>query len=69
MTKLANFYFRSVCIKLVALRMNLYQEVVLSFRKVGYPWCRDWGTIGPQVNIPLNRGRREIFRPSWKNVL
>jgi len=29
-----------VCIKLVALRMNLYQEVALSFKKVGNPWCR-----------------------------
>jgi len=28
-TNYANFYFRSLCIKLVALRMNLYQEAVL----------------------------------------
>ena len=34
----ANFYFRSVCMKVVALRMNLYQEVALSFKKVGDPW-------------------------------
>jgi len=35
--KFSNFYFRSVCIKLVALRMNLYQKVALSFKKVGDP--------------------------------
>ena len=28
---------RSLCIKLVALRMNLYREVALSFKKVGDP--------------------------------
>jgi len=26
-TNYANFYFRSLCIKLVALHMNLYQEL------------------------------------------
>ena len=26
-------------------------------------------TIGPQVSMPVNRGRRKIFRPSWNNVL
>jgi len=31
--KLSNFYFRSMCIKLVALRMNLCQEVALSSQK------------------------------------
>jgi len=36
--KLSNFYFRSMWIKLVALRRNLYQEVALSFKKVGDPW-------------------------------
>jgi len=34
---LANLYFRRVYIRLVALRMNLYQEVALSFKKVGDP--------------------------------
>jgi len=33
----ANFHFRSVCFKLVALRVNLYQEVALSFRKFADP--------------------------------
>jgi len=37
-TNLAYFYFKNLCIKLVALRMNLYQEVALSFKKVGDPW-------------------------------
>jgi len=41
-TNSANFYFRSVCIKLVALRMNLYQEAALSSKKVGDPWLRQW---------------------------
>jgi len=27
-----------MCIKLVALHMNLYQEVALSLEKVGDPW-------------------------------
>jgi len=38
-TSLANFYFRSVCIKLVALRLNWYQEVAFSVKKVGDPSC------------------------------
>ena len=37
--KFSKFYFRSVCIKLVSLRMILYQQVALSFRKVGDPCC------------------------------
>jgi len=37
-TNYANYYFRSLCIKkLVALRMNLYQETALSFKKFGDP--------------------------------
>jgi len=36
-TNYANFYFRSLCIKLVALRMNLYHEAALSFKKFGDP--------------------------------
>jgi len=36
-TDWANFCFRGVCIKLVALRMNLYQEVAFSSKKVGDP--------------------------------
>jgi len=32
-TNYANFYFRSLCIKLVVLRMNVYQEAALSFKK------------------------------------
>ena len=35
----------------------------------GFVWrgsCRDWGTIGPQVSMPVNRGRRKIFRPVGK---
>ena len=38
-TNWAKFYFRSVCIKLVALRINLHQEVALSLKKVVDPWC------------------------------
>jgi len=30
----------TVCIKLVALRMHLYQEVALSFKKVGDPCAK-----------------------------
>jgi len=33
----ANFYFKSLCIKLVALRMNLYQKAALSFKNFGDP--------------------------------
>jgi len=33
--KLSKFYFCSVCIELVTLRVNLYQEVALSLNKVG----------------------------------
>jgi len=36
-TNSANLYFRSLCIKLVAFRMNLYQEAALSFKKFGDP--------------------------------
>ena len=36
-TNYANFYFRSLCIKLVALRINLYQEAALSFKKFRDP--------------------------------
>jgi len=36
-TNNANFYFRSLCIKLLALRMNLHQEAALSFKKFGDP--------------------------------
>jgi len=35
--KLSKFLFRSVCIKLESLRINLYKEVALSFKKVGDP--------------------------------
>jgi len=36
-TNCANFYFKSLCIKLVALRMNLYQEIALSFKQFSNP--------------------------------
>jgi len=36
----AKFYFKSVCIKLVALRINVYEEVALRFKKVGDPWSK-----------------------------
>jgi len=36
-TNYANFYFRRLCIKLVALRMSVYQEAALSFKKFGDP--------------------------------
>jgi len=36
-TNYANLYFRSLCIELVALRMNLYQEATLSLKKFGDP--------------------------------
>ena len=36
-TNYVNFYFRSLCIKMVALRKNFYQEAVLSFKKFGDP--------------------------------
>ena len=35
----------------------------------GFVWrgrCRDLGTIGPQVSMPVNRGRRKNFRPPAK---
>jgi len=35
--KLSKTFISKVCIKLVALRMNLYQEVAHSFKKVGDP--------------------------------
>jgi len=35
----ANFYFISVCIKLVDLRMNLYQEAPLSLRQEFGDYC------------------------------
>jgi len=31
--------------------------------------CRDWGTIGPQVSMTVNKGRSKFFRPPWKNDL
>ena len=34
-TNCAKFYLKSLCIKLVALRMNLYQEIAPSFKKFG----------------------------------
>jgi len=33
----ANFYFKSLCITLVALLTNLYQEIALSFKKFSGP--------------------------------
>jgi len=36
-TSYANFYFRSLCIKLVDLRMSLYHEAALSFKKLADP--------------------------------
>jgi len=52
----------------------------LSFVKRTFDWddwngvvwrgrCRDWGTIGPQISMPVNRGRRKFFLSPWKNVL
>jgi len=45
--KFSKFYFRSVCIKLVALRMNLYQEVALSFKKVDDPCLTGSAEMSP----------------------
>jgi len=39
-TNYANFYFRCLCIKLGALRMNLYQKAALSFKKFGDPYLK-----------------------------
>jgi len=36
-TNCANFCFKSLCIKLVALCMNLYQKIALSFKKFSGP--------------------------------
>ena len=36
--KLSKTFISEVCIKLVALRINLTQEVALSFKKVGDPY-------------------------------
>jgi len=36
-TNRENFYFISLRIKLVALRMNLYQEAALSFKRFSDP--------------------------------
>jgi len=36
-TNCVNFYFKSLCIKLVALRMNLFQVIALSFKKFSDP--------------------------------
>jgi len=44
-TNRENLYFRSVCIQLVALRMNLYLEVALSFKKVGDPCFKTWENV------------------------
>jgi len=35
--KFSKLFFRKVCMKPVVFRMNLYQEVALSFKKVGDP--------------------------------
>jgi len=37
-TNCANFYLKSLCIKLVALRMNLYREIAPSFKKFSDLW-------------------------------
>jgi len=42
-TNSAIFDYKSVCITLVALRINLHQAVALSFRKVGDPCCTGFG--------------------------
>jgi len=36
-TNYANFYFGSLCIRLVVFRMNLYEEEGLSFKMFGDP--------------------------------
>ena len=40
-----------MCIKMVALRMNLYQEVALSFRKVGDPCSKAWYNQQRQLKL------------------
>jgi len=38
----------------------------------GFVWrgrCRDQGTIGPQISMPVNWGGRKTFCTPWKNVL
>jgi len=36
-TNCATFYFKSLCIKLVVLHMNLYQEIAVSCNKFSGP--------------------------------
>ena len=47
-TNCANFYFKGPCIKLVALRMNLYQEIALSFKKFSDP------ALNPKLSLTPN---------------
>jgi len=64
-TNYANFYFRSLCIKLVALCMNLYQEAALSFKNFGDP------ALNPNLNLCLSTFQLkvnqcyQIFHWSW----
>jgi len=55
--KLSKIFISEVCIKLVALRMMLYQEVAHSFRKVGDPWFRAslFGAISDASSTHLGR--------------
>jgi len=52
-TNYANFYFRSLCIKLVALRMNLYQEAALSFKMFGAPASDGVSRLGLGLEMRL----------------
>ena len=69
-TNYANFYFRSLCIKLVLvdLRMtNLYQEAALSFKKFGDPALNHIGKVSPTFPAVIfsedARFARKIERP------
>ena len=46
-TNCASFYLKSLCIKLVALRMNLYQEIAPSFKKFSDPAVKPNQSLTP----------------------
>jgi len=72
-----------MCIKLVALRMNLHQEVAVSFKKVGDPWYtlsavnkhsamnKNQGASlwGGHVPSTLDRRGHNIFSPPQRFVI
>jgi len=48
-------FFKSVCIKLGALRMNLHQEIALSFKKFSDPCHNPNLSLAPNTKLRVHK--------------